>query len=82
MKKLILTSATILFIGISAFAADGDKCAKKCEKKCEKACKKDETCKKACADASMKCTKKDMKACAGKEKAATPAVAPATTPTN
>ncbi len=49
MKKLILTSATVLFIGLTAFAGDGGKCAKKCEKKCEpKECTKDPNCKKIC----------------------------------
>lgn len=68
MKKLILTSATILCIGLTSFAQDGSKCSKSCEKKCEvKDCSKDPECKKKCAPnentVSIKCSK-DSKSCA------------------
>lgn len=52
MKKLILTSATILFVGLAAFAGDNNKEKKenkKCEKKCQTAtCTNDESCSKKC----------------------------------
>lgn len=62
MKKLILTTATVLFIGLSAFAQDGGKCTKKCEKKCDqKECSKDVNCNKKCGmnecTTDMKCNK-------------------------
>lgn len=68
MKKLILTSATVLFIGLTAFAQDGGKCTKKCEKKCDmKECTKDGNCNKKCGmnecTADMKCNK-DNQNCA------------------
>lgn len=68
MKKLILTSATILCIGLTSFAQDGGKCSKSCEKKCEvKDCSKDPECKKKCAPSEStvgtKCSK-DSKSCA------------------
>ncbi|HMG15270.1 MAG TPA: hypothetical protein VK590_07495 [Saprospiraceae bacterium] len=45
MKKLILTSATILFIGLTAFGQDGGKCAKKCGNKSNQTqCSKEQTC--------------------------------------
>ena len=52
MKKLIVTSATVLFIGLTAYAQDGGTCAKNCNKKCDpKECMKDGTCtKKGCMD--------------------------------
>ena len=47
MKKLILTSATILFVGFTAFAQDGSKCSKKCDNKSDqKGCMKEGTCNK------------------------------------
>jgi len=64
MKKLILTSATVLFLGLGAYAQDGGKCAKKgakkcdqteCAKKCDKKCGMDD------CTAGMKC--KDDKSC-------------------
>jgi len=63
MKKLILTSATVLFIGLTAFAQDGGKCDKKCAKgnECKKECSKDGVCNKKCGmnecTADMKCNK-------------------------
>ena len=68
MKKLILTSATILCISLTSFAQDGGKCAKTCEKKCEvKECSKDPACKKICdkneSTANVKGST-DKKACA------------------
>lgn len=70
MKKLMFTTATVLFLAASAFAQDGGKCCKK-DAKCEMtACAKDEKCKdkdkcaKACADASH--CKKESKACCKK----------------
>ena len=35
MKKLILTSAAVLCIGLTTFAQDNGKCQKKCDKKCD-----------------------------------------------
>ncbi len=69
MKKLILTSATIFFIGLSAFAQDCGKCTKKCDKKCDtKECTKDSNCNKKCGmnecTADMKCKKENAKSCA------------------
>lgn len=69
MKKLILTSATILFIGLSAFAEDGGKCTKKCEKKCDyKECTKDGNGLKKCGNTvctpDMKCGEEKSKSCA------------------
>ncbi|MCX6295670.1 MAG: hypothetical protein NTX97_06315 [Bacteroidetes bacterium] len=68
MKKLMLTSATILFISLSSFAQDGVKSTKNCEKKCDmKECPKDTDCKKKCemgeCTADMKCHKAEAKAC-------------------
>jgi hypothetical protein len=61
MKKLILTSATVLFLGLTAMACEGDKCGKKCEKKCDKQeCTKGGACKK---DGKNKECKMDDKAC-------------------
>ncbi|MGZ4116058.1 MAG: hypothetical protein ACXVPY_01190 [Bacteroidia bacterium] len=67
MKKLILSSAVILLVGLTTFAQDNVSAAKKgSEKKCEmKACCKGEKCDKACMD---KCTAsgtscKDNKSC-------------------
>ncbi len=67
MKKLILTSATVLFIGLSAFACDGSKCTNKCENKNnQKECKKDASCEKKCSgnqsSVDFKC-KKDNENC-------------------
>lgn len=71
MKKLILTSATILFIGLSAFAQDCGKCTKKCEKKCDmQECIKDGNCNKKCGmnacTADMKCKNENAESCAKK----------------
>jgi hypothetical protein len=56
MKKLVLTSVTVLLIGLSAFAGDNDKCSKKCEKKCEtKECSKDGKCTKKCDESTSSC---------------------------
>lgn len=71
MKKLILSSATLLLIGFTAFAGDGSKCTKKCEKKCDKKeCIKGNHCDKKCNMAEctpdMKCKKGNDKACAKK----------------
>ncbi len=82
MKKLILTSATVLFLSISSFAHDGDKCGKKCEKKCDqKECTKDSKCEKKCG--KKECThdancQKDQENCkkACKTKAAQNEVKP------
>lgn len=68
MKKVILTSATVLFLALTAVAQDGGKCCKKGDKKCEMAaCTKDEKCKEKCthgtADAHCK---KETKACCKK----------------
>jgi hypothetical protein len=73
MKKLILTSATVLFLSIAGFAHDGDKYGKKCEKKCDqKECTKDGKCEKKCG--KKECThdancKKDQESCKAKCKA-------------
>ncbi len=66
MKKVILTSVTILFIGVAAFAGNGDNSNKKNEKKCDpKECAKQEGCtKKCCAGActeNAKCNKEAKK---------------------
>ena len=71
MKKLILTSVAILFIGLTSFAQDCGKCAKKCEKKCDiKECVKDGGCTKKCGTnesaATMKCNYDNTKSCAKK----------------
>ena len=71
MKKLILTSAAILFIGLTSFAQDGGKCAKKCEKKCDiKECVKDGGCTKKCganeSASNMKCNHDNTNSCAKK----------------
>lgn len=62
MKKLIFSTATILFISLSACAQETSKCSKECEKKCAKMeCSKGKCDKKACAEActaDMKCDKK------------------------
>jgi hypothetical protein len=63
MKKLILTSVTIVFIGVAAFAGDGNK---KNEKKCDpKECAKQESCTKKCCigecTENAKCTKESKK---------------------
>ena len=72
MKKLVLTTATVLFFATGAFAQDGGKCCKK-DAKCEMtACSKDgkctekdkEKCAKACAEASH--CKKESKDCCKK----------------
>ncbi len=45
MKKIILTSATILLIGISSYAQDGGKCSKNCDNTSnQKQCAKELTC--------------------------------------
>ncbi len=73
MKKLILTSAAILFIGISAFAGDEHKCSKKCDKKCEvKECTTKEDCSKKCSGrctADGKSNTENSKSCQKKCKA-------------
>ncbi len=74
MKKLILTSATLLFLGFTVFAGDGDKCRKKCDKKCDKKeCVKDANGDKKCSKADCKhdakCDKEQSKNCAKKCKA-------------
>jgi len=71
MKKIILTSATILFIGLSSFAQDCGKCTKKCEKKSDmKECIKEGNCNKKCGmnecSADMKCKKDNAESCAKK----------------
>ncbi len=71
MKKLILTSAAILFIGLTSFAQDGSKCAKKCEKKCDiTACTKGEKSNKKCdmngSSTDKKCSKGEANSCAKK----------------
>lgn len=86
MKKIMLTSATVLFLGLAAMAHNGDKCGKKCDKKeCKKECvaqdKSKENCDKskcnhqgACGTEQQSCHK------AQKPKQATPAAAPAPAP--
>lgn len=69
MKKLILTSATLLIVGLSAFACECEKCDKKCEKKCDtKECAKQEGCNKKCCAGecteNAKCNKENKK-CTG-----------------
>ena len=45
MKKLILTSVTILLIGITAYGQDGGKCSKKCDNTSnQKQCAKEQSC--------------------------------------
>lgn len=62
MKKLILTSATVLFIAITSFAKEGDKCAAKCSGKADhKECSKDATCNKSKSTTATK--NKSDKAC-------------------
>ena len=56
MKKLILTSATILFIGLAAFAQQGGTCTQMCGKKCTVTECKDKTkCNKDCAKDEKSC---------------------------
>ena len=62
MKKIILTSASVLFIVLSAFAQEGGKCDKKCIKKCDQ-----KECVKECVPkwgmgecASVKCDKESV----------------------
>ncbi len=66
MKKLILTTVTVLFVAMSSIAQDGSKCQKKCDNKGDmKACATKENCmknngeKKCTSD--MKCDKHDAK---------------------
>ncbi len=63
MKKLILTSA-VLFITLSSFAKEGNKCSAKCTMADHKECKKDATCSKtkSTTDAMLK----EDKACCKK----------------
>jgi hypothetical protein len=50
MKKLMLTSATILFIGLAAFAQQGGTCTQMCGKKCSVTeCKDKSKCSNDCA---------------------------------
>ncbi|MBL0033304.1 MAG: hypothetical protein IPP27_14435 [Bacteroidetes bacterium] len=65
MKKLILTSA-VLFITLSSFAKEGNKCSAKCTMADHKECKKDATCSKtkSTTDAMLK----EDKACCKKVK--------------
>ena len=86
MKKFILTSATLLVIGLTAFAGNGNDCGKKCEKKCDKKeCAKDSKCEKKCDKTeckhNAKC-EKDSKACASHCKGEKTAVAPETKTSN
>ncbi len=74
MKKLILTSATLLLFGASIFACDGGKCGKKGDKKCDqKECVKDghgdKKCTKADCKHDAKCEKNHGKNCTMKCKA-------------
>jgi hypothetical protein len=73
MKKLVLTSVAILFIGLTSFAGNEEKCSKKCEKKCETTeCKKDGKCTKKCDEntgtchMTAKCNPEMSKECAKK----------------
>ena len=69
MKKLILTSATILFIGLTAFAQDGTKCTKKCDpKECTKKCdtKDNKGCCAYACPITVNCTPENSKECAKK----------------
>lgn len=72
MKKLILTSAAVLFIAFTVSADNGAKCDKKSEKNCStKECSKEATKKDACHSKDTKC--KDHSSCdkTSKEKATT-----------
>jgi len=66
MKKLIFSTATILFVSLSSFAQEAPKCSKVCDKKCDKKeCTTAGTCDKskcleACKD-DKKCDKKSKK---------------------
>ena len=67
MKKLILSAAVLMFVGMTAFAQDNGSTAKKCcEKKSEMKCCKDDKCDKACMDkckAEGVSCKSDSKSC-------------------
>lgn len=72
MKKLILTSAAVLFIAFTVSADNGGKCDKKSEKNCAtKECSKDASKKDACHSKDAKC--KDHSSCdkTSKEKTTT-----------
>jgi hypothetical protein len=63
MKKLILSSALALFIGVSAFACEGGKCGKG-DKKCDKKeCTKEPKGDKKCSPGECKFEKKGNKDC-------------------
>ena len=85
MKKLIFSTATILFITLSASAQDVNKCAQMCDKKCDmKECTTPGNCAKKCGmdacTANMNCSDKGKsKSCADKckmeaEKKAAPGI--------
>ncbi len=65
MKKLFLTSTAILFITLTSFSKEGDKCSQKCTTVDHKECKKDAACvkTKSTTDANLK----DDKACCKKD---------------
>jgi hypothetical protein len=64
MKKLILSTAAILVIGLSAYACDGGKCNKKCDKKGDKKeCVQGKDCDKKSCIKDEKCEKKEHKSC-------------------
>lgn len=49
MKKAILTTTAMLFIGLASFAQEASECAKMCEKKgCSTECKTPAECKEKC----------------------------------
>ena len=62
MKKLILTSVAILFISLTSFAKEGDKCSAKCTTADHKECKKDATCNKNKSTTDVK-SKEDKSCC-------------------
>ena len=68
MKKLIFTSAAVLFIAFTVSANNDAKCAKKGEKNCStKECSKDATKKDDCHAKDAKC--KDHSSCDKSKKA-------------